>query len=218
MNIQDAHIYPYIKNYLDRIPVATFKKGTYFSKAENRDNQIYYILSGNVNVESFSEMGKKVLVDSISENEFAGQISYIRQSNFYCNSLAVTDVKMLCLKEDLMSILMKNLEFSTVFYFKTSSRIYIMYKKMLMNSLFSQCELVAYYIIDNSHKGQFVYKSIYDICEKLNISRRSFYNIINKFVELKVLEKGSDCIYFVKDDNYLIEKSDNVKRFMENTY
>lgn len=218
MNIEDAHIYPYVKDYLNCMPIINVKRGTCFSKAENKDNQIYYILYGDVKVESVSDMGKKILVDFISENEFAGQVSYIRRSNFYCNSIAATDVKLLCIKEDIMSILMKNPEFSTMFYFKTSARVYKMYKKMLMNNLFNQCEMVAYYILENSHDGKFIYKSIYDICAKLNISRRSLYNILNKFEEQELIEKLIDSSYSIRDEMNLKEKSEKVKRFLENTY
>lgn len=218
MLIEEAHIYPFIKDCLEKLPIIEIPRGKYFSKAENKDAQIYYILKGEVKVESISDMGKKILVDSISENEFAGQISYLRNSNLYCNSLAVTDLKLLCIKADIMSELMKNSEFSTVFYFKTSSRIYQMYKKMLMNNLFNQCELVAYYILAQSCDNKFIYKSIYDICENLNISRRSLYNILNNFEEKDIIIKEKNGIFVIRDVDFLEEKSNKVKMFLENEY
>jgi len=218
MLIENAEIYHYIKEYLKEIPIITLIKGTCFSKAENIDNQIYYILEGTVKIESHSDMGKKILVDVISENEFAGQISYIRKHNFYGNNIAVTEVKLLCLKDDIMNMLMKNPEFSTFFYFKTSSRIYVMYKKMLMSNLFSQCELVAYHLLENSCDCKFIYKSIYDICANLNISRRSLYNILNKLEGDGIIKKLDEGPYLILDENYLKKKSKKVKSFAENKY
>lgn len=218
MLIENSHIYTYIKECLDNIPVLTLKKGTCFSRAENIDNQIYYILEGTVKIESYSDLGKKVLLDVISENEFAGQISYFRKHNFYGNNIAVTDVVLLCLNTDMMNVLMKNSEFSTFFYFKTSSRVYVMYKKMLMSNLFSQCELVSYYVLENSCNCKFIYKSIYDICDNLNISRRSLYNILNKFESEGIIEKLDDGPYKIINEKYLKDKSDRVKRFSENNY
>ena len=218
MQIEKSHIYKYIEDCLEDIPIISFRRGTIFSKAENIDNQIYYILEGTVKVESYSDMGKKVLLDVISENEFAGQISYMRKNNFYGNNYAVSNVVLLCLNTDIMSKLMKNPEFSTFFYYKTSSRVYIMYKKMLMNNLFTQCEIVSYYILENSCECKFVYKSIYDICDNLNICRRSLYNILNKFENDDIIEKLEDGPYKIKNEKYLREKSDKVRRFSENNY
>ena len=217
MELQQAHIFPYIKDQIHSIPIINVAKGTCFSNAEDRDCQIYYILEGEVKVESISDMGKKILVDYISDNEFAGQISYIRKSNFYCNSLAMTNLKLLCLKHELMDSLMKNPEFATVFYYKTSSRIYIMYKKMLMSNLFNQCEIVAYYILENSKRNEFIFKSVYDICEQLNISRRNFYNILNNFLDLGIVSREPDGKYYVRDVKFLKNKSEKVKMFLDNS-
>jgi GTP-sensing pleiotropic transcriptional regulator CodY len=118
----------------------------------------------------------------------------------------------------MMTMLMKNSEFSTFFYFKTSSRVYVMYKKMLMSNLFSQCELVSYYVLENSCSSKFIYKSIYDICDNLNISRRSLYNILNKFESEGIIEKLDDGPYKIINEKYLKDKSDRVKRFSENNY
>lgn len=217
MDLKQAHIYPYIQDHIQNIPIIQVAKGTYFSNAEDRDKQIYYILEGEVKVESVTDMGRKILVDYISENEFAGQISYIRKSNFYANSLAITNLKLICLKHEMMEVLMKNPEFSTVFYYKTSSRIYIMYKKMLMSNLFNQIELVAYYILENCKGNEFVFKSVYDICEQLNISRRNFYNILNNFLATGIVTREIEGQYHVKDYKFLKEKAEKVKKFLDNS-
>ncbi len=218
MLIKKSDIFTYIQEHIKEIPILTLKKGTCFSKAENIDNKIFYILKGTVKVESYSYTGKKVLIDVISENEFAGQISYIRKHNFYGNNIAVTNVTLLCLDYDIMSILMNNSDFSTFFYFKTSNRLYVMYKKMLMSYLFTQSELVSYYVLENSRNNRFIYKSIYDVCEKLNISRRSLYNILNNFEQNGIIEKLNEGPYLIKNEKHLREKSDKVKRFSENNY
>ncbi len=218
MLVENVHIYKYIKDYINEIPVVNVKKGQFISKAYDRDDQIYYIIEGQVKVESISSCGKKILVDTISENEFAGQISYLRKSNLYCNSIAVTEVKLLSIKHEMMNLLMKNSEFSAAFYYKTSSRVYQMYKKMLMNNLFSQCELVAYYILNQSHMGKFIYKSIYDMCENLNISRRNLYNILNNLEMLEIIEKEQNGVFTIKNVNYLRDNSFNVKMFIENQF
>ena len=218
MLIEDTSIYIFIKDYLDQIPILNVKKGKYFSKAILTDDQLYYILEGKVKIECTSYTGKKVLVDELSENEFAGQISYTRKENFYCDASAITDLKLLCIKHDIMDVLLKNCEFSSMFYFKTSKRIYHMYKKTLMRDLFCQCEIVAYHILKESKDGKLIYKSIYDICDSLNISRRNLYNILNKFIEDGIIEKEKKCTFVIKDENFLKEKIDKIEKFLDNKY
>mgnify|MGYP000059820050 CR=1 FL=1 len=218
MLLENSHIYPYIKGCMEKVSVVKISSGNYISRAENVDKQLYYILSGTVKVVCMAPFGKKVLVDVISENEFAGQISYVRNVNLYCDSVALTDVELLCLENELIDELMANNEFSTFFYFKTSSRIYQMYKKMLVSNLFSQSELVAYHIVDKAQNGKFIYKSIYDMCENLNISRKNLYNILNDFESKGVIEKEQNGVLLIKDNDYLKKESDKVKMFFENEY
>lgn len=217
MRVEETQIYPIISRYLENFETKHVPKGRVFSKAVNNDSTIYYILSGEVKVEGVSEMGKKILVDYISENEFAGQISHIRKTNFYCDSRAVTDVNLLCLDHKLMDQLLKDPEFSALFYYKTSERLYIMYKKMLMSNFYSQREIVAYNLLEQSKNNKIIFKSVYDICAQMNISRRNFYNILNRLLHKGVLLKLTDGKYHINDVEYLQEKSVNVKMFLENS-
>lgn len=217
MLAKDTDIYPFIKDELGKFPILNVKKGSYVSMADNPDSQIYYVLEGMVKIYCNSIMGKKILVDELMENEFAGHISNMRQTNFHCDILAYTDLKLLCIKDDLMDELMLNSEFASMFYYKTSKRIYLMYKKSLTNELFSQREILAYYIIKQAKDGKLVYKSIYHICESLNVSRRSLYNVLNEFIEKGAIEKkdGISTI-IIKDEKYLMDVIKGIEGFLDN--
>jgi CRP-like cAMP-binding protein len=216
MLARDTDIYLFIKDKLDEIPVLKVKKGDYLCRAHNRESQIYYVLKGEVKIYCTSIMGKKILVDELTENEFAGHLSNRRQSNFHCDSLAYTDLELLCINDDIMDILMQNSEFASMFYGKTSKRLYLMYKKSLTNELFSQRELLAYYIIKNSNNGKLVYKSIDHICEVLSISRRNLYNILNDFMHKGVIEKEGISAIVIKDEKYLKDMIVEIEGFLEN--
>lgn len=204
LSLETLGIYRYIKDYLDQIALLEMKKGEYVFRADKENDTLYYILEGVVKVENVSYNGKKLVVDIAGEHNFMGAISNLHNANFQCSGVAMTDVKMLVLRKPLMDKLMRNEEFAAFFYQTTSKRVYSMYKKMLARSLFSQSEIMAHYILENAVDNMFVYKSIYDICETLGISRRGIYNILHRFEEIGALEKYDEqSVYIILNEEYL---------------
>lgn len=209
MEITNTVIYKFIKDYMNEIEVIAYKSNEYIERAMNDHNCIYYILNGVVKVQNVSCAGNKILIDEISTEEFVGHISKLRGSYFHCEIIAKEASTLVKIPIVILNELLKNNEFATLFYSKTSNRIYYMYKKLLLERLFTWEEIVAYYILEHAKEDVFVYKSMYDICEYLNISRRGLYNIINKMVFEECLEKRGN-IFFIKDRKYLIELARNV--------
>lgn len=207
-------IYEYIKDYLPEIPVLKLKKGEYLFRADREDDTLFYILDGVIRVENVSYNGKKLIVDVLRHDEFVGAISNIHKADFQCSGVAETAVTVLVLKKSLMNELMENNEFSALFYQKTSKRVYMMYKNILARTLFSQNEIMAHYILENSEKNIFEYKSIYNICENLGISRRGIYNILYRFEEIGCIRK-LDTSYRIIDREYLEKTAEQVINFMK---
>ena len=214
MEIINTAIYKFIEDYINEVEIVTYKNGEYIERALNTTNCIYYILDGVVKVQNVSCSGNKILVDEISTEEFVGHISKLRGSHFHCDIIAKEACTLIKIPTAILNELLKNNEFSTLFYSKTSNRIYYMYKKLLLERLFSWEEIVAYYILQHSKQDIFIYKSMYDICEYLNISRRGLYNIINKMVFEECLEKRENTFY-IKDRGYLTELASNVYAYYE---
>lgn len=212
-SIKTIAIYEYIKDYVPTIPILELKKGEYLFRVDREDETLFYILEGVVRVENISYNGKKLIVDIVHRDEFTGAISNIHNADFQCSGIADTPVKVLVLKRSLMDELMENDEFSALFYQKTSKRVYMMYKNILARTLFSQNEIMAHYILENSVNDVFTYKSIYNICENLGISRRGIYNILYRFEEEGCIEK-KDSEYRIVDRKYLEKIAGQVIRFM----
>lgn len=212
MRITDTEIYKFIEDYIDQIELVKYKHGDYIDRATNDTSCIYYILSGVVKVQNISHSGNKVLIDEISIGEFVGHISNIRGEGFHCDILAKEACTLVKITPVILEKLLKNSEFSSLFYKKTSQRIYCMYKKLLLEHLFPWEEIVAYYIVQHTKGDVFIYKSMYEICEYLSISRRGLYNIINKLVGEGCLEK-QDNMFLVKNKKDLLERSKNVYQY-----
>ena len=214
--IKNTMIYEHIKDYLPVIPILELKKGEYLFRAERTTGNLFYIFDGLIKVENISYNGKKLIVDILDADNFVGPISSIHNADFQCSGVAETNAKVLVLKKSLMDELMQNDEFLVMFYQKTSKRVYVMYKNILARSLFGENEILAHYILKHSSGDIFKYKSIYNICENLGISRRGIYNILYRFEESGCIQK-LDSGYRILDRAYLEKVADQMIKYMKNS-
>jgi CRP-like cAMP-binding protein len=217
MNLDDIKgifIYDYIKDYLNEISILNYKKGQYITHSNESFEEIYFILAGNIKVECITKSGKNLLVDELSENEFVGKISYMYEQNLFCDITATSNATLLKINKNTFKKLEKNSEFLKVFLFKTSKRIYYMYKKLMLKDLFRLEETLAFYILKNAENNVFKFSNMYDLCKILSVSRKSLYNTINSFIEKKYIRKDKNSLIIVNKD-YLYELSIGVREVHE---
>lgn len=214
MKFEDISIYHYIKDYLEELDLVSFKKGQYITRASQGLEEIFFILEGNVAVEYLTRNGKSFLVDELCENEFVGNMSYLYNQNLFCDSIATSDVSLLKIKKNTLKQLQQDKEFLNFFFYKTSKRIYCIYKKLMMKDLFQFDELLAFHILKNAEDDRFKFKSMYSLCQTLAISRKNLYNTINRFTEQNYLRKDKNELVILNRD-YLDELSTNVREFNE---
>lgn len=213
-DIEKIYIYDYIKDYLNEISIIKVRKGEYITHSSEDLEEIFFILNGNVKVECITKLGRSFLVDELYTNDFVGKISYIYEENLYCDITATTDTSLLKITKETFKKLEKNPEFLKVFLFKTSKRIYYMYKKLMIKNLFKSNEIFAYYILKNSHDNVFKFKSMYDLCKILSMSRKNLYNIINRLIEKKYIEKQENCLIIINRD-YIKKLATGVQEITE---
>lgn len=213
--LENSEIYPFICDGLDQIPVVEIRKGAYVARAVNDDDTIYYVLKGSVRVVKETMTGKRIFVDSCEAENFTGHISNLADYDLNCDIVAETDLILLKLERKIMHGLMENPEFACFFYRKTSDHLYTMVKRFLLKTLFTQKQLVSYYILDNEYQDYFVYKSMYRNCENLRISRAGFYNMLNQLMKEGVLEKDAGVRgYRILDREKLEQQASGVQRFL----
>ena len=212
MELNGVYIYDYIKEYLNEISIVKYEKGQYITRSDENFTEIFFILDGNVKVECITEYGKSFLVDELSKNEFVGKISYMYEQNLLCDIKATSNVLLLKISKDTFGKLIKNFAFLNIFLYKTSSRIYYMYKKLMMKNLFSLEELFAFYLLKNSEAGIFKFKSASNLCNVIQVSRKGLYNVINKLVNKNLIIKEKNTIIII-DKPQLSELSKHVREF-----
>jgi CRP-like cAMP-binding protein len=213
-DLQDIFIYQYIKDYLNEISISNYKKGQYITHSNESLEEIYFILDGNIKVECITKSGKSFLVDELSKNEFVGKISYMYEQNLFCDITATSNATLLKINKSTFKKLEKNSEFMKVFLLKTSKRIYFMYKKLMMKDLFRLEETLAFHILKNAEDDVFIFKSMYNLCEILSVSRKNLYNTINSFIEKKYIKKEKSSLIILNRDN-LYELSAGVREVNE---
>lgn len=213
-NIKDIFIYDYIKDYLDEISIIKFKKGQYITHSSANLEEIFFILDGDAKIECITKLGRSLLVDEVSKNDFVGKISYMYEENLFCDITATSDITLLRINKNTFKKLEKNSEFLKIFLYRTSKRIYFMYKKLIMKDLFKLEETFAYYILKNSENNVFKFKSMYNLCKILSVSRKNLYNVINSFIEKNYIKKDKNVL-IIQNRDCLYEISTGVREIAE---
>ena len=215
MKLEQIAIYDSIEGYMEQIPVIKVKKGECITKRRSsRDGtpNKYYILNGQIRV--WNNVGsRKIWVDEIGEDWFAGDLSDVYEQFLNCESWAVEDTLLLEFNDEVFQELLNDVRFAKAFYHKMSQRVYQMYKRMLMNSMYSQKEILSSYIISKVKKDRMVCPNMNALCEFLGFSRRSLYNTLNDLIKDGILEKDDNYIY-IKDREALEDQGKHVQEYM----
>lgn len=212
MELSGISIYGFIKDYLDEITVVRYKKRQYITRSDETFTEVFYILEGTVRVECVTEYGKSFLVDELSQNEFVGKFSYMYEQNLFCDIKATSDVSLLKISKATFDKLQKNPEFLKLFLYKISSRIYYMYKKLMVKNLFSSEELFAYYLLKHADGDVFRFKSTSELCHTFAMSRKGLYNVLNKLIRQGVIKKEQNSIRIL-DSRHLAALSVHAREF-----
>lgn len=216
MKIEQIAIYESIEKYLDDIPVIKVKKGQYITgdnSVVKTSSDKFYVIQGNTRV--FNRVGnRKIRIDDTGEDAFTGNLSNVHQQHLKCDIKATEETVLLELTDKVFNILMEDPEFARIFYYKTSLKVYQMYKRMLINNMYTQKEILASHIVGNAKGDYFACPKINDLCEILGFSRRNLYNTLNGLIKDGFLERMDDYIY-IKDKEALWEEG---KYILEDMY
>lgn len=200
---------------LERTPVLDIDRDVVFIPAiGGMDIDLYYILEGQVDVISQSYNGGSFLIDAVGKNEFMGKFSHMRQHNFYADIKTRTPCKMLKLS-GIKGELLEDEKFMLFFYYKTSNRLYEMYKISMMRMLYSWEEILAFYLLEMADASGFVnFKDKY-IRFHTSISERHYYYLLKKFKNERIITQSREGIRII-DSNKLKSVAQGVSNFMKN--
>jgi len=98
---------------------------------------------------------------------------------------------------------------------KTTNRVYEMYKLSMARTLFTNEELLAYYLLNSANKEGTISDRDASICLKTHISERQYYYLIRKLINQGTICHDKNGIHIL-DINHLKNVVVNVTEFMEN--
>lgn len=218
MKLEESGIYPFIRRFpelqkLYRIPGGN----VVVSPLNNENDYMWFLVNGKVKVETEGENGKKMLVDMLEEDNYVGHISNLFGQNLYCSSITViTSTFIRIPMKQFKEMIDKDIRFQRHFYQKVTARLYVMYKKDLALHLFSQRELLAEYMIENVVDGVCHIHNVSGICETLRVSRRNFYNLIEKLAKDDLIERLDGGDIYIMDYQRLKKEAQPVIDYFGN--
>lgn len=217
MRLEDTGIYPYVSDYLDSCRLMDIEGGVNFCPAYDDTYPIWYVVSGVVDICATSQAGRTFVVDTNVEDEFAGHLSNYWGQNFYCACITRVPPTLLRISPKLFhETLIRCPEFRAFFYFKTSVRLYEMFKQKLAGDFFSDRQIFADYLVQNANDGICRLESASDAARRLQMSRRNFYNVLHS------LEREGLVTHPTPDEVVLLNVAslqriaEPVRRFMNN--
>lgn len=217
MELEKTGIYPFIKNYPEVCKLIHVDKGVNFCPAYDESRLVWYLVSGSVDDCATSYTGRTVAVDNNVPDEFTGHLSNHWGQNFYCNCIASSPSELLSIPNQMFDeVFMRNPEFAAFFYFKTSVRLYDMFKRGLVIDLFSGSQIFAEFLVRNSQGGICHLDNVSDACETMHMSRRNFYNKLSQFEDSGLISHPSADTIRLINEKELKKIASPVTKFMNN--
>lgn len=218
MKLNETSIYPFIKDSPSLCKIYNYSRGEKIVNADGHDGYVWYLISGVVKVETTNPAGKVFLVDTIPADNYVGNLSNLRNKNFYCDSYAVISSKLIRIPIETFMEMLQNAYFSNHYYSKVSDRLYDMYKWDMCFHMFPQQEWFAFFILEHTRNNICTIASNQLACQQLRISKRNFYNLINKFEDDGYLERSHSGSIYIKNTSLLQEKAQQVSNFFYNRF
>lgn len=86
------------------------KKNTLILSKDDKNNSMYIICEGSVNVSILTEEGKELILSTLSENEYFGELSLFDGADISTNITSITDVVLLVIhKKDFFQMIERNM-------------------------------------------------------------------------------------------------------------
>lgn len=200
---------------LRKFPIVHVKKGATFIPADKQKVvKLYYILQGTVDVHSTSYNGREFLIDQLGADDFIGKFSQLRGIDFQCSVKASSEVEMLDMTAYSKKLWDESTKLGAFFHYKTSNRVYMMYKLSMLRMLFSYEEIFAYWLLAERDERTNIIDDVKEVFLKMNVSDRQIYYLLKKFRELGMIRKEKNRVKIL-DVDQIRQFADNVCMFME---
>ena len=219
MELRQTRIYPFIKGNESLCRIHHFEPGEFISRASIDNNNCWYVVDGMVKIYATSYNGKRIDVDTTSEDDFTGKLSNRWGRNFYCDIVAATPCDLLRFPLPVFNKLLdENIELELYFAQRCAAKAYTMFKRELSGRLFSQKQLFAAHLITNAKGSKYYIEDTTATCNAIHASNRNLYNLIDNFEKSGLISYGRPKTITIVNEVGLRELAKPVLDFNDNKY
>ena len=187
-----------VKRFPKEFARKEFEKGDILAREGSLCHGVYIVLTGRVEVISFSLSGNKLVYNVIGPNEMFGNNLAYSSSPYFRGDVMASEKSAVAFikKEDLTALLQKDAEALELYLQKQSDFGKSLNAKIKILSFDSAEERLSYYLRLN--EGRIAFKTLSALAEELGLSREALSRLASRLEREGTIEKSRHQIILKK--------------------
>ena len=184
----------------------SYSKGENIINANDEVKDIYFIISGGVDIHSFLASGRSIFINKLSPSELFGDVEYFGNIPMLFDVTANSNTKIMKISfENLEKHMGKNYQLWKFLGMTSTQKLLKTNRAILLKEGFNLKNILALYLIKNDYTITF--KSLNELSQELNVSYRNLTRVIKYFSDEGVIKKERKSIITLEKD--IIDKYAN---------
>ncbi|MGL6114052.1 Crp/Fnr family transcriptional regulator [Cetobacterium sp. SF1] len=172
----------------DKLSISNYKKGNFILESDSKVNNIYFILSGKVEISYILSNGNRIFINSLDPLEIFGDIEYVAEVEVLYDVVAIENTTILILPFNLADKYLKdNSYFWKFLAMEGNKKLLKTNRAILLKNTLPLKLLLAQFLVKNNYEVNF--KNLYDLAGELNVSYRNLTRNIKILVENNIIRK-----------------------------
>lgn len=172
----------------DKLSISNYKKGNFILESDSKVSNIYFILSGKVEISYILSNGNRIFINSLDPLEIFGDIEYVAEVEVLYDVVAIENTTILILPFNLADKYLKdNSYFWKFLAMEGNKKLLKTNRAILLKNTLPLKLLLAQFLVKNNYEVNF--KNLYDLAGELNVSYRNLTRNIKILVENNIIRK-----------------------------
>ncbi len=186
--------------------LSSYSKGENIINTNDEVKDIYFIISGGVDIHSFLASGRSIFINKLSPSELFGDVEYFGNIPMLFDVTANSDTKVMKISfENLEKNMGENYRLWKFLGMTSTQKLLKTNRAILLKEGFNLKNILALYLIKNNYVITF--KSLNELSQELNVSYRNLTRVIKYFSDNGVIKKERKSILTLDKD--IIDKHAN---------
>ena len=189
------------KEEIRQINIVSYDKGTIIFHEGDKCEFVCFVLSGEIEISSYTRKGNKIVYNQLSENSVFGNNLIFSDDNTYKGNVKCIKKCTLGMlnRTALLYVLRQNSDFLIEFLKIQSNFGKALNSKLKVFTIKDIEERFLYYLVLN--KNHLYIKSVTDLAKNLFLTRETTSRLISKLVDKKIIARKGHIIYLLANAN-----------------